>query len=138
MIIGRAGWKNEKVFQLVKDLKLENKVVFLGFVEDKDLPFFYSAAKVFIYLSQYEGFGLPPLEAAACGTQTLLYAHSSLKEIFKKGYPYTKKGREVEDLKNLLNYSINLKNYTKKFSWKNYVKEFLELILEKNELFMIK
>lgn len=127
-IIGRAGWKNEKVFALVDKLKLKDKVVFLGFVEDKDLPHFYNRAKALIYLSKYEGFGLPPLEAAACGTPTLLYANSSLKEIFKTGYPYTKEGREVKYLKNLLNQPTSLKKYTKDFSWKRYVNSFLKVI----------
>ena len=56
IITGRAGWKNENVFKKIKDLKLENKVKFIGFVEDEDLPYIYNAAALTVYLSTYEGF----------------------------------------------------------------------------------
>ena len=79
IIAGRAGWKNESVFQLVKDLKLEDKVKFIGYVEDKDLPYLYNAASLTVYLSSYEGFGLPPLESLACGTKVIAGDNSSLK-----------------------------------------------------------
>ncbi|UCE39989.1 MAG: glycosyltransferase family 4 protein [Candidatus Aminicenantes bacterium] len=52
-------------------------------IEEKDLPLFYSSADVFTFLSEYEGFGLPPLEALACGTVPVLLNRASLKEIFK-------------------------------------------------------
>ncbi len=81
LIVGRAGWKNEKIFQLVKDLKLENKIIFVGYVKDEDLPYFYNGAKLLLYLSKYEGFGLPPLEALACETPVLAGNNSSLKDI---------------------------------------------------------
>lgn len=131
LIVGRAGWKNENIFSLIKRLDLEKKVRFVGFVEDDDLPYFYSAAKVFIYLSKYEGFGLPPLEAAACGAPVLLYNNSSLKEIFKPGYPYTKKGKELETLKKMIEEKPNLKKFMYDFSWKNYCLEFLKIIASK-------
>lgn len=128
LIVGRAGWKNQKVFKLVEKLHLKDKVIFVGFVEDKDLVYFYNACNVFIYLSKYEGFGLPPLEAAACGKPTLLYANSSLKEIFKEGYPYTKSGEELKMLKRLTTKNINMKKYVYGFAWKRYIKKFLEKI----------
>ncbi|MDO9027910.1 MAG: glycosyltransferase family 1 protein [Candidatus Roizmanbacteria bacterium] len=129
LIVGRAGWKNEDVFQSIKRLKLEDKVRFVGFVKDDDLPYFYNGAKAFIYLSKYEGFGLPPIEAAACGCPALLYNNSSLNEIFKPGYPYAKEGRELETLKRLINdTNFNVNKFTYDFSWKNYVKKFLSII----------
>ena len=128
LIVGRAGWKNENIFSFIKNLGLEKKVKFIGYVEDQDLPNFYSAAKVFVYLSKYEGFGLPPLEAAACGTPTLLYSNSSLSEIFKPGYPYTKKGKELETLKKLIDKKPDIKKFRYNFSWRTYVKEFVKII----------
>lgn len=128
LIVGRAGWKNEKIFNLIKKLDLDQKVIFVGFVEDKDLPYFYSGARVFVYLSKYEGFGLPPVEAAACGTPSLLYANSSLREIFEAGYPYTSQGDELDDLQKILDAKTNMKQHARDFSWKKYVSEFLRLI----------
>lgn len=131
LIIGRAGWKNEKIFSLVKDLKLEDKVIFLGYVEDKDLPYFYSQALATIYLSEYEGFGIPPLESAYCRTPVLLYKNSSLKELFDDNYPYTEKGRELETLIYLIKNKVNPKKFLKKdFSYKKTAEEFLKLIVK--------
>lgn len=131
LIVGRAGWKNENVFNLIKTLKLEKKVIFVGYVTDYDLPYFYNAARVFIYLSLYEGFGLPPLEAAKCGTPTLLYKNSSLKEIFSKIYPFAKAETELIVLKTLIKNrpKPNL-NFMNQYTWKNYSKVFLDLIKE--------
>lgn len=129
LIIGRAGWKNEKIFQLVNQLNLKKKVLFLGYVADEDLPYFYNKAKATIYLSSYEGFGLPPVEAAKCQTPVLLYQNSSLKEIFNEKYPYAKEGKELETLKSLIDHPINPEKYLKKeFSWKKTANEFLCLI----------
>lgn len=128
LIVGRAGWKNKKIFQLVKDLHLENKVIFVDFVQDDDLPYFYNGAKAVIYLSEYEGFGLPPVEAAYCQTPSLLYQNSSLKEIFNKEYPYTVKDKEVNTLKSLIEKQINPKEFLlHKFSWNESAKKILAL-----------
>lgn len=128
-IAGRAGWKNEAVFAQIKKLKLENKVIFLGFVAEADLSALYSAASANIYLSQYEGFGLPPLEAAACETPTLLYRHSSLSELFPADYPYAMPGDELKTLiKILTTKKLTVKKYTKPFTWQNYVEKFDKMI----------
>ncbi len=127
LIVGRAGWKNERVFQLIKDLKLDNKIIFVGYVNDVDLPYLYNCAKVFIYLSLYEGFGLPPLEAAKCKTPSLIYKNSSLKEIFPENYPFTKKKNELITLKELINgKKINF-DFVKTYSWENYCQKFISL-----------
>lgn len=132
-IVGRAGWKNEEVFQSIKRLRLEDKVKFVGFVDDEDLPYFYNGAKAFIYLSKYEGFGLPPIEAAACGKMVLMYENSSLKEIFKSNYPYAQEGKELETLKEILDNKYNIKDYLIKFSWRDYVKKFSSFYLSSTE-----
>jgi glycosyltransferase involved in cell wall biosynthesis len=71
----------ESIFELVKSLGLENRVHFPGFVDDADLPTLYSAADLFAYVSLYEGFGLPLLEAMACGTPVIASNVSSLPEV---------------------------------------------------------
>jgi glycosyltransferase involved in cell wall biosynthesis len=81
IIAGGQGWLFGDIFTLVKSLGLENRVRFPGFVDDADLPALYSAADLFAYVSLYEGFGLPLLEAMACGTPVIGSNTSSLPEV---------------------------------------------------------
>lgn len=128
-IAGRAGWKNEHVHALVSKLHLGGRVLFPGFVEEEDIPALYAGARVCIYLSEYEGFGLPPLEAAKSGTPTLLYSNSSLSELFPSSYPYTKKGKELQTLLELIKSGdqLPLLKYTEKFSWQKFAREFVKI-----------
>lgn len=81
VIVGRKDKAYDKVFKVIKEEKLQNRVIFTGFVPDDDLINIYNAATVFIYPSLYEGFGLPPLEAMACGTPVITSNVSSLPEV---------------------------------------------------------
>ena len=81
VIAGKAQWRESEVFQAVQQAGLEGRVVFPGYVDDVDLPALYSAATVFVYPSLYEGFGLPPLEAMACGTPVISTRAASLPEV---------------------------------------------------------
>jgi glycosyltransferase involved in cell wall biosynthesis len=60
---------------------LFNKITFTGFVDDDDLPALYTGAMAFVYMSLYEGFGLPPLEAMQCGTPVITSNTTSLPEV---------------------------------------------------------
>ena len=68
----------EQVMQQVKQLGLQDKLIFTGYVDASDLPQVYNLAQVFVYPSRYEGFGFPPLEAMACGTPTITSAVSAM------------------------------------------------------------
>jgi len=81
VMAGRKGWSCEEIFARLTRLGLEGQVVFTGFVVDDDLPALYSLAEAFAYPSLYEGFGLPPLEAMACGTPVVASNSSSLPEV---------------------------------------------------------
>jgi glycosyltransferase involved in cell wall biosynthesis len=81
VLAGQRGWLYEDIFRTVEELNLKDQVIFLGYVPDEDLPGLYSAADLFVYLSRYEGFGLPVLEAMACGTPVLASNASSLPEV---------------------------------------------------------
>lgn len=81
VIIGGMGWQHEKVLLEIKKLNLQDEVVFPGYVPEDDLVKFYNAADLFVYPSLYEGFGLPPLEAMACGTPVITSNTSSLPEV---------------------------------------------------------
>lgn len=77
---GGRGWMSEDVFQTVNELRISRDVIFPGFVPSEELPFWYSAAELFVYPSSYEGFGFPVIEAMACGTPTITTNASSLPE----------------------------------------------------------
>jgi len=81
VIAGEKGWLYQEIFKEVARLGLQNRVHFTGFVDDADLPALYSAATLFAYPSLYEGFGLPVLEAMACGTPVVTANQSSLPEV---------------------------------------------------------
>ncbi|MFQ6057444.1 MAG: glycosyltransferase family 4 protein [Anaerolineae bacterium] len=81
VIAGGKGWLYEGIFARVEELGLEDDVRFLGFVPDEDLPALYNLADLFVFPSLYEGFGLPPLEAMACGTPVVTSNVSSLPEV---------------------------------------------------------
>ncbi len=78
---GSLGWKYAPLFERVRTLGLEGKVRFLGPVAAEDLPRWYNACTVFAYPSLYEGFGLPALEAMACGTPVVTSNVTSLPEV---------------------------------------------------------
>jgi glycosyltransferase involved in cell wall biosynthesis len=81
VIVGGKGWFYESLETSVQAMGLSSRVRFAGYVLDADLPVWYSAATLFVYPSLYEGFGLPPLEAMACGTPVLVSDRSSLPEV---------------------------------------------------------
>lgn len=80
VIAGRPGWLYEAIFEQVRRESLEDRVLFPGFVADADLPALYSLADLLAYPSLYEGFGIPVLEAMACGTPVVTSNNSSLPE----------------------------------------------------------
>ena len=81
VITGKKGWLYGEIFETVKRLNLKERVVFTGFADDDDLPSIYSLARVFVYPSLYEGFGLPVLEAMACGVPVIASNVPSLVEV---------------------------------------------------------
>jgi glycosyltransferase involved in cell wall biosynthesis len=80
-IAGRRGWLFQEVDKVVAELNLGESVRFLGGVPNEELVYLYNAAKLFVLPSHYEGFGLPPLEAMACGTPVIVSNVSSLPEV---------------------------------------------------------
>ena len=80
VLAGRKGWKMDEFLNSLSQTVRDN-LVFTGFIEDDDLPNVYSMANFFVFPSLYEGFGMPPLEAMACGTRVLSSNASSLPEV---------------------------------------------------------
>ncbi|MCW5853059.1 MAG: glycosyltransferase family 4 protein [Anaerolineae bacterium] len=81
LLAGGAGWRYAPLLGLVEELGLKDSILFPGYVPQADLPLWYAAAEVLAYPSLYEGFGLPPLEAMACGTPVVVSTASSLPEV---------------------------------------------------------
>lgn len=81
VIVGEEGWKAEGTFEAIRRSGMAERIHWLGFVADEDLPALYSAAAAFALVSRYEGFGLPALEAMACGTPVVVSRTSSLPEV---------------------------------------------------------
>ncbi len=81
VIVGRKLWLTHEIFDEVKRQRWADDLILTGYVADEDLPALYRAARAFVYPSLFEGFGLPPLEAMACGTPVVTSDVSSLPEI---------------------------------------------------------
>jgi len=80
-VAGGHGWHVSPIFDTVRQLHLTEDVHFLGFVPEDELPLWYNAARLFAFPSFYEGFGLPVLEAMACGTPVITSTAASLPEV---------------------------------------------------------
>lgn len=81
LVVGQKAWDYERDIRLVDELGMRDRVVFAGYVPQADMPALYSGATAFACPSLYEGFGLPVIEAMACGTPTLTSNVSATAEV---------------------------------------------------------
>jgi glycosyltransferase involved in cell wall biosynthesis/ubiquinone/menaquinone biosynthesis C-methylase UbiE len=81
VVAGGKGWLSDDLSQVAAERGIAERVKFLGYVQEVDLRVLYSTAKLFVYPSIYEGFGLPPLEAMACGAPVIASNTSALPEV---------------------------------------------------------
>lgn len=140
IIIGKKGWLYEEILYAPKKFNVENRVKFLDFVPDEDLPSFYKNAVCFVLPSLYEGFGLPILEAMKYGCPVVTSNISSLPEAGGDAALYIDP-LSVEDIKKNLESIIQnselrqkliKKGYeqVKKFSWEKTAKETLNALIK--------
>lgn len=137
VITGRKGWLYGPLFELIKEEGMEENIVFTGFVPDEELPYIYNGADLFIYLSLFEGFGIPPLEAMACGVPVICSNTTSLPEVAGDAGtlvdPMDQEGVENEILKVLTTPSLqnDMKKkgliQAEKFSWERTARETLQV-----------
>jgi len=137
---GGKGWKNEAIYEFIKEKGIEDKVKFLGFVEEKNLPAIYNGAKLFLYPSLYEGFGLPVLEAMSAKVPVVTSNVSSLPEVAGDAAmlvdPYNEEEiyNAVKELlsKESLRKDFILKGYKRasKFTWEDTAEKTLEVYKE--------
>lgn len=81
VIVGKEGWYFEKLYENVKQLGIQDKVIFTGYLDEQDKVYVYNGATLFVFPSLYEGFGLPPLEAMNCGIPVISSNTSSMPEV---------------------------------------------------------
>ena len=137
VIAGRKGWLYEALFARITSLGLEQDVIFTGFVPDEDLPGLYDGACLFVYLSLFEGFGLPPLEAMARGVPVVTSNTTSLPEVVgEAGITVSPHSRDdvVEGMRRVLSDTATADNLrqagkarARHFSWDRTERETLAL-----------
>lgn len=151
VIVGKKGWLYESIFPKVKDLGLDQNVIFTDYVPDDDLPALISGARVYVLPSLWEGFGIPVIEAQACGVPVVVSNTSSLPEIvgYSPRHPERSEGSSaiLVDPKNVDSIASGIKKVLtddklrsdlvkkglqniKRFSWQTCAKETLT-VLEK-------
>jgi glycosyltransferase involved in cell wall biosynthesis len=138
VIAGRKGWLYDQIFRQVEQLGLETEVIFTGYVPQDDLPALLSGARLFVFPSLYDGFGLPVLEAMACGTPVLCSNVASLPEVAGEAAllvdPLDVKGM-AEDMERLLR-DEGLRSQlvergfqqVRRFSWERCARETLAVL----------
>lgn len=89
VLAGRKGWKIDQLLEGINE-QVKSQIHFTGFVDDEDLPAIYRGANFFVFPSKYEGFGLPPLEAMACGVPVLSSDAASMPEVLGDAAMYFK------------------------------------------------
>jgi len=95
VIAGGSGWKNSDVFQAIERLGIAHRVHCTGFVTDEELLALYNTAACFTYPTVYEGFGLPVIEAMACGTPVVTTRVSSIPEVGGDAVVYVEDPRDT-------------------------------------------
>ena len=138
VIAGGKGWLYDSIFEIVKKYGLESDVIFTGYVEDEEVPLLMNGAMAFCFPSLYEGFGMPPLEAMACGTPVITSNISSLPEVVGDAAvmvdPYSAESicealhKVLKDEELRKNMSYRGLEQCKKFSWKKSAEIFLDII----------
>jgi len=117
----------------------QNKIIHKDYVDEEDLLLLYNAADLFIWLSSYEGFGLPPLEAMACGTPVITTKMGSLPEAVGDSAIFVKNPEDIEEISQAIYKGLTDKNLqeelikkgleqAKKFSWQKTAEETLKIL----------
>lgn len=138
VLAGRKGWKTDTLLEDVPSAVRE-QIIFTGFIEDEDLPYVYHNAEFFVFPSKYEGFGIPPLEAMACGIPVLSSDAASMPEVLGGACVYFS-SEDIDACKQQLQYMLNISGedrqnmigqgykQTECFSWKKEAVKLLRCI----------
>ena len=140
ILSGKKGWKIKEVIRKKYSSRYKDDIILLGYVKRDDMPILYSSAKVFAYPSFYEGFGLPVLEAMACGVPIVTSNSSSLPEVAGKHALYFDPN-DPAALSVALNDAHHLTDenkkeqieYAKSFSWEKTAQRVIEALNKYNK-----
>jgi len=135
LLTGYKGWGNKAIHSLIESEK--NNIKYLGYVPDKELAKIYRQACCFVYPSLYEGFGLPPLEAMACGIPVIVSKIPCLKEVCGKAAHFVDPF-DTESIRDGILHVLSDKKYaddlalkgsvhSAKFNWNDTAKQHLEI-----------
>ena len=108
VLVGFSGWENSEILEIIN--KNKNYIHYLGYVTNEELAMIYNLAKIFIYPSLYEGFGLPPIEAMACGVPVITSENSPMQEVCKDYATYINP-YEIDDIVSKLKFLIENEKY---------------------------
>jgi glycosyltransferase involved in cell wall biosynthesis len=138
LIAGKKGWNYENIFKTVEDLDMGDSVKFLDYIPERDLVRLYNLATVFAYVSLYEGFGIPPLEAMQSGCPVITSNVSSIPEVVNDAAILVNPEKEediAQAMKKLLGSPEMQSGLRKKglkqaekFSWKKSAQKLLNLL----------
>lgn len=133
VIVGKRGWNTYEIDSFYDRISCKDKIHFLNFVPDEDLVYFYNNADLFCYPSVFEGFGLPVLEAMACGAAVVTSKVSSIPEVcgdaayYIDPNDYLSIRKSFEDILGNIDIKKEMKlkslKQAKKFSWEKCVSE---------------
>jgi glycosyltransferase involved in cell wall biosynthesis len=137
VICGAKGWKYKNIFKSIEKSKYSDDIIYTSYIENKDKPYIYKQAKVFVYPSFYEGFGFPPLEAMACAVPVVASFSSSLPEIIDKAGILVDPKSSDELAKAIISILTDndLRDYyidkglkrAKEFSWQKTAKNYIQI-----------
>lgn len=135
ILCGMPGSGYDYIYNYVQSSKYKNDIIFTGYVSDDDLVYYYNGCDVFCFLSLYEGFGIPPLEAIACGAKTVVSNKSSLPEVVGN-IGTTIDPNDFVAVANAIIQSINstidenqILNHLKNYDWPTLSKQFENVLL---------
>lgn len=138
VIVGKKGWEKEPLSVKVDQLNLKKEILFPGYVDQEDLPGIYNLAKMLVFPSLYEGFGLPVLEALSCGLPVVCADNSSLPEVLGEAGFFIK-ANEIETYGKNITQVLKLNKsqldklrekslyQAQKFSWEKCARETLKV-----------
>lgn len=137
VLIGKKGWKYQEIFHAIDSSPFKEDILWIGYIQKNDLITIYSMAEVFVYPSFYEGFGLPVLEAMACGVPVITSNVSSLPEVGGSAVKYINPDDEDELSKQISDICSDLAvrnamiiagiNQAKQFTWDKTAIHFMNL-----------